>query len=94
MYEIRTQKEVRKVIHDNVRDIRKAKGVSATHIGKALGYVTSQGYYYLESGQVDMSAEKLKVIANVLGEDVGVFFDDELTKIVTERIRGVGVARD
>lgn len=75
------------MIRDNVKSIRKAKGVMATHVGEALGYKTPQGYHYLENGQSDISAEKLKIIAKVLGEDVSVFFDEELTKSVLDRIK-------
>ena len=82
------------MIRDNVKRIRKAKGVMATHISKALGYKTPQGYHYLENGQANISAEKLKAIAGVLGEDVSIFFDDKLTEIVLQRIRGAEIVRD
>lgn len=77
------------MIRDNVKAIREAKGIKATHVGRALGYATPQGYYYLENGQRDISAEKLKVIANLLGEDIGIFFDTELTDLVIKGLEGV-----
>ena len=78
------------MIRDNVKNIRKAKGIMASHVSKMLGYKTPQGYQYLENGQANITAEKLEVIAKVLGEDVAVFYDEKLTKSVIRRIEGVG----
>lgn len=75
------------MIRDNVKDIREAKGVSASRVAKKLG-LTPQGYYYIEGGQVELKAERLKVIAEFLREDVSVFFDRKLTESVLERIEG------
>ena len=76
------------MIRDNVKDIRKAKGVSGSHIAGKLGYAKPQGYYYLENGQVSISAEKLKAIADILEEDVSIFFTRKLTESVLKRIEG------
>ena len=84
------RKEVKRVIRDNVKGIRKAKGVMASHVSKVLGYKTPQGYQYLENGQTNITADTLEVIAKVLGEDVAVFYDENLTKSVIKRIEGIG----
>lgn len=73
-------------VHENVRMIREAKGVSKTFIAKGLG-MSLQGYRYLESGSVKLDVERMKIIAHLLGEDSAVFFDDKLTKSVIERMR-------
>lgn len=78
------------MIRDNVKNIRKAKGVMASHVSKVLGYKTPQGYHYLESGQATIDAEKLKIIAETLGEDVEVFYDQKLTESVIKRIERIG----
>ena len=76
------------MIRDNVKAIREAKGIKATHVGRALGYATPQGYYYLENGQRDISAEKLRVISTLLGEPIEVFFNQELTDKTITRLKG------
>lgn len=75
------------MIYDNVKDIREAKGVSASAMARKLG-LTPQGYYYIEGGQVELRVERLKVIADFLREDVAVFFDRKQTESVLERIGG------
>lgn len=69
----------------NVRAIRKAKGITGARVARALG-LSRNGYYNIEVENSRLDAEVLPVIANVLGEDVGVFFDDKLTKSVLRRI--------
>lgn len=76
------------LVKDNVRAIRLAKGVMATHVGKALGYASAAGYYHLETGNSNLTAEALKVIANLLGEPIEVFYDQKLTESVIKRIEG------
>ncbi len=71
-------------VHKNVEAIRIAKGVTKTFIANGLG-MSLQGYRYLENGDVNISVEKIKDIARLLGEDVSVFFNDELTEKVIER---------
>ena len=82
------------MVRDNVKRIREAKGVMASHVSRVLGYKSPQGYHYLENGQANITVETLKVIAKVLGEDVSVFYDEKQTDLVLKRIRGVGVARN
>ena len=76
------------MISENVRSVRLAKGVSGSHVAKAIG-VTPSGYYAMETGKVELKAEHLKTISNVLGENAEVFFDKKLTESVLERIKGV-----
>ena len=78
------------MVRDNVKRIREAKGIMASHVSKVLGYKTPQGYHYLENGQAKIDTEKLAIIAKVLGEDVKVFYDQKLTESALKRIEGVG----
>lgn len=71
------------MVHENVERIRIAKGVTKTHIAKKLG-LSLQGYRHITSGDARLDTERLKIIANILGVDPGVFFDQELTKSVIE----------
>lgn len=72
------------MIQDNVERIRKAKGVTKTHLAKKIN-MTVQGYRHITSGNVRMDVERLAVIAKELGVEPAVFFDDSLTESV---IRG------
>lgn len=72
-------------VHENIRMIREAKGVSKTFIAKGLG-MSLQGYRYLEDGSVKLDVERMKVIAHLLGEDSAVFLNDKLTKSVIKRM--------
>lgn len=76
------------MIYDNVKRIREAKGVAVSKVAEMLGFKKPQGYYYLENGQISLSAERLNVIAKFLREDVAVFCDEKLTESVLERIKG------
>ena len=65
----------------NVERIRKAKGVTKTHLANALG-LSLQGYRHITSGNVRLDVERLKVIADILGVEPAIFFDDEVTETV------------
>jgi transcriptional regulator with XRE-family HTH domain len=69
------------MVHDNVEIIRKAKGITKTHLAKKLG-LSLQGYRHITSGGTKLDVERLRIIANELHVAVEVFFDDELTKFV------------
>lgn len=74
------------MVHENVEKIRKAKGVTKTHLAKLLR-LSLQGYRHITSGEVRLDVERLKVIAKALGVDVGVFFDNKLTETVIEDMK-------
>jgi transcriptional regulator with XRE-family HTH domain len=73
------------MIRKNVEKIRKAKGVSMTHLASKLD-LTLQGYRHIATGSVRLDAERLKVIGLVLNVDPGIFFDDNLTDSVIKTI--------
>jgi transcriptional regulator with XRE-family HTH domain len=73
------------MVHENVRRIRKAKGVTMTHLSKVLN-MSLQGYRYLENGDVRLDVERLKIIAKTLSVDESVFFDNKLTDSVINDI--------
>lgn len=72
------------MVHENVEKIRKAKGVTKTHIANALG-MSLQGYRHLATGGVRMDVERLQMIANVLDVEAAIFFNDQLTESVIEK---------
>jgi transcriptional regulator with XRE-family HTH domain len=73
------------MVHENVEKLRIAKGITKTHIANKLN-MSLQGYRHITSGDVRLDVERLKVIANVLGVDPAVFFDNTLTESVVKEI--------
>jgi len=74
------------LVHENVEKIRRAKGITKTHLAKKLN-LSLQGYRHITSGNVRLDVERLKIIAEVLGVDPAVFFDDELTESVIKELK-------
>ncbi|WP_211204977.1 helix-turn-helix domain-containing protein [Selenomonas noxia] len=70
-------------VNENIGRIRRAKGVTKTHVAKALG-MSLQGYRYIENGDVRLDVERMKKIGDSLGVDSTVFLDDELTDSVID----------
>ena len=69
------------MVHENVERIRKAKGITKTHIARKL-HLSLQGYRHITNGSVRLDVERLQVIADVLGVGPAVFFSNELTETV------------
>lgn len=69
------------MVHNNVEKIRKARGVTKTHLANRLG-LSLQGYRHITSGVVKLDVERLKTIATDLCVDVAIFFDDSITDSV------------
>lgn len=75
--------------HENVKLIRAAKGINKTFVAKKLG-LSLQGYIHVENGTVNMTTERLRSIAQILGEEVNIFFDDQLTDSVISNLESIG----
>ena len=73
------------MIHENVEKIRAAKGVTKTHLANKLN-LSLQGYIHITSGKTRMDVERLRIIANSLGVEPAVFFDDKLTESVIRQM--------
>lgn len=73
------------MIIENVEKLRKAMGVTKTHLANKLN-LSIQGYTHITSGNVRLDAERLKIIGKVLKVDPGIFFDDSLTDSVIKEI--------
>ena len=69
------------MVHENVEKLRKARGITKTHIAKQLN-LSLQGYRHMMNGDVRLDVERLKIIANILGVNPSVFFDEKLTESV------------
>jgi len=55
---------------DKIKQLREQRGLSITDLSKQLGYQTAHGYYYLEKGRNQISANKLAEIAEALGVEI------------------------
>lgn len=75
------------LIRDNVKDIRLAKGITGSHVARALD-VSRQGYQSMENGSQEISSERLKIIGKVLNVRPAVFFDQRLTESVIKKAKG------
>lgn len=67
------------MIGKNVRKIRIAKGVKATHIASVISK-TTRTYSSIEKGTSKINAEDLNIISKVLQVPVEVFFDNNATE--------------
>lgn len=69
------------MVHENLKRIRLAKGITQLHIAKKLG-ISNMAYSRMENGETKIDVERLRVIAILLGIDVNIFFDKQLTDFV------------
>ena len=60
-----------------LRQLRKSKGISQTHISKVLGYTYPSGYSNIENGRSQLKLEQAKVIAEILGVTVDELVEEE-----------------
>ena len=74
------------MIYKNVERLRKAKGVTKTHLANSL-HMSLQGYRHISSGSVRLDVERLKIIADVLGVEPAIFFDNQLTESVINKFK-------
>lgn len=73
------------MVHENLKKIRIAKGVTQSHLANKLK-VTPMTYGRLENGESKIDVERLKVLSVALDVDIVVFFDDKLTDSVISRV--------
>jgi len=66
-------------IHERIRALRKAKGVSQTFIADKTG-MSIANYNMKENGKRTIAAEELELIAIALGEPISNFFDKKLNE--------------
>lgn len=69
-----------------IRLIRKSKGITGTFLASKLSISTST-MWKIEKGLVQVKAQELPLIADALGVEVNIFFDQELAE---KAIGGVG----
>lgn len=73
------------MVHENLRKIRMAKGVTQSHLANKLD-ITSMSYSRMEKGESKIDVERLKLLAIALETEVGIFFSEELTNSVIKEL--------
>jgi transcriptional regulator with XRE-family HTH domain len=72
---------MKKGIHIKVRELRKQKGITQTHMSKKLGYKSVSSYNAFESGRMKrgLGVEQARIIARELGLTLDeLFFENDL----------------
>ncbi len=64
-----------------LKELRKLKGLTQNDMAQKLGYKGKSSYCMLENGQVRMTIDTAKKIADILGEDVKVIFFDQQVQV-------------
>lgn len=71
-----------KVDIEKIKTLRKNANISIEKMSETLGYDSLNGYYYLETGRIKFPAEKLAMVAKVLGVPYdSLFFEDEFAEM-------------
>lgn len=79
------------VVHENLKKIRTAKGVTQSHLAKKLT-ISNMAYSRMENGDSKIDVERLRIISKALNVDIAVFFESELTESVIKEIEEKRVA--
>ncbi|MEC1716661.1 helix-turn-helix domain-containing protein [Schinkia azotoformans] len=71
-----------KVDIDKIKSLRISNGLSIEKMSTLLGYESPNGYYYLETGRNNFSAEKLAMVAGIFGLKIDeLFFEKKVAKM-------------
>ncbi len=56
-------------LYKNIKEFRKAKGLTQAELAKLTGYTTPSMISKIENGEVDLSESKISLFAKILGVD-------------------------
>ncbi|MCP1355521.1 helix-turn-helix transcriptional regulator [Aneurinibacillus migulanus] len=73
-----------KLIGKRIKKLRLEKGITQTYLSKKLGYKSPSILSEIEAGKKGLDADKVPLIAEVLGVPVNVLFFEE--KVLESRI--------
>lgn len=82
---------MKKIIGNRIRKLRESKDYSQENMGMELG-ITAGAYAKIERGESDPSATRLIQLAEILGVDVSVFFQDTIPNKAEDDIKKYGIA--
>lgn len=63
-----------KTLGTNIKEIREGKGLTQAFVSKKLGYKSPSMLSEIESGKKGLDAEKIPLLANILGVPINQIF--------------------
>jgi transcriptional regulator with XRE-family HTH domain len=67
---------MKKALGDNIKEIREQKGFTQAYVSTKLGYKSSSMLSEIEAGKKGLDAEKIPLLANILGVSINKLFFD------------------
>lgn len=74
MIEPMTDNLVKRIIKEKLKKARNKKGISQEEMAERLGYKDKSSYCHIENGNVKITIETAKKIADILEENVNQLF--------------------
>jgi len=68
---------VKRKLGERIKEIRIQKGLTQSFVAKELGYKSPSMLSEIESGKKGIDAEKIPLLANILGVDINELFFNE-----------------
>lgn len=82
---------MRQVNLELLKQLREKAGLTQDNVAKRLGYKTSLGYHYIETGRCRLKADQAFVLADLFKVSVDdLFFDKQVTTTVTKKLPQTG----
>ena len=73
---------MKKVNLEIIKTLRKKAGLTQGEVSKLLGYKTTLGYHYIESGRCSLRVEHAHLLAQIYSVSIENFFEDGITSTV------------
>ncbi|MED0686579.1 helix-turn-helix transcriptional regulator [Anoxybacillus ayderensis] len=68
---------MKRKLGERIKEIRVQKGLTQSFVAKELGYKSPSMLSEIESGKKGIDAEKIPLLANILGVDINELFFNE-----------------
>ncbi|MBE2941936.1 helix-turn-helix transcriptional regulator [Anoxybacillus flavithermus] len=75
---------MKRKLGERIKEIRIQKGLTQSFVAKELGYKSPSMLSEIESGKKGIDAEKIPLLANILGVDINdIFFNEKIHDLRT-----------
>jgi repressor LexA len=74
-------KKLKKKLGEKIKEIREKKGLTQAYVSSKLGYKSSSMLSEIESGKKGLDAEKVPLLADILGVPIDKLFFDQKVHI-------------
>ncbi|MCX8046215.1 MAG: helix-turn-helix domain-containing protein [Anoxybacillus gonensis] len=75
---------MKRKLGERIKEIRVQKGLTQSFVAKELGYKSPSMLSEIESGKKGIDAEKIPLLANILGVDINeIFFNEKIHNLRT-----------